>query len=86
MTEKHEYLIGWFKSKGTLPDTSSNEIINMNIFEVGLIDSLEVIFLITDLEERFNFKFNENHFQDRRFVSISGISEIVEEILNSSKP
>ena len=50
-----------------------------NIFEIGLIDSLGVILLIEDIETHFEIRFDEIDFQDRRFPTINGLSEIIKE-------
>ena len=55
----------------------------MNYFEAGLIDSLGVIELITEVEGHWEIRFNEKHFQDRRFPTIKGLSDLIAELSNS---
>ncbi|MEE2924510.1 MAG: hypothetical protein VX619_06985 [bacterium] len=81
MNQIEIFLVKWFEEKGIPPEIDQANLSTINIFDSGLISSLEVIFLISDLEENFSFKFNEEAFQDRRFNTISGISEIVSELI-----
>ena len=76
------FLVKWFEEKGIPPEIDRTSLSTINIFDSGLISSLEVIFLISDLEENFSFRFSEEAFQDRRFNTISGISEIVSEFID----
>ena len=66
----------WFAQKGSLPETAEDE----NYFQIGLIDSFGVIELIEELETTFSITFTEAHFQDRRFVTMKGLAEIIQEI------
>jgi len=68
-----DWLINYFSKKGVIPDN----IETVNYFEAGLIDSLGVVILIEEVELEFNIKFNEDHFQDRRFTTLKGLSDII---------
>ena len=68
-----DWLIDYFSKKGTIPDN----IESVNYFEAGLIDSLGVVILIEELETEFEIRFNEEHFQDRRFSTLKGLSDII---------
>ncbi|HSH01834.1 MAG TPA: acyl carrier protein [Anaerolineae bacterium] len=50
-----------------------------NYFDAGLIDSFAVIELIEAIEQEFDIEFDEDDFQDRRFVTMAGLSEIIQE-------
>ena len=80
MDRCEEWLLAWFQKKGDLPEGFKN----LNYFELGLIDSFGVIELISDVEKEFCMTFNEENFQDRRFASVSGLAEIVNEHLVKS--
>lgn len=74
-----DWLKQWFINKNNLsefPDSAENK----NYFEMGLIDSFSVIELIEEIEVEFKIKFNQNHFQDRRFSTIQGLAEIIANI------
>lgn len=73
------WLKQWFINQNNLsefPDDAENK----NYFEMGLIDSFNVIELIEAIETEFEIKFNQDHFQDRRFSTINGLAEIITEI------
>ena len=71
-----EWLINWFaeRESGILISDSDD------YFEKKIIDSFGVIELIEEVEQHFDVQFDEKNFQDRRFSTISGLSEIVSEI------
>ena len=71
-----EWLKGYFSKKNELPEN----VEEINYFEAGLIDSLDAIELIEAIEDKFDIRFNENDFQDRRFAFIKGLAEIINEI------
>lgn len=48
-----------------------------NFFEAGHIDSLEAINLVERIEQEFGIRFENREFQDRRFVTVSGLAEII---------
>lgn len=52
-----------------------------NFIESGVIDSFGIIVLVEEIEKRYGFKFEDKDFQDRRFVTINGLSEIIHEKL-----
>nr|WP_279381356.1 acyl carrier protein [Candidatus Thiosymbion oneisti] len=65
----------WFA--GRTPDLELDR--DDNYFEVGAIDSFSVIELIENVENRFSIRFTEQDFQDRRFVTLSGLAELIRE-------
>lgn len=64
----------WFEGRGT---TAFGR--DRNFFDEGVIDSFDVIELIESIETHFGIRFTETDFQDRRFVTIAGLSEIIGE-------
>jgi acyl carrier protein len=84
-SDEARWLHDWFAQRGPLP--GGDEALGLNYFEAGLLDSLGVIDLISSIEERFGVRFDEHHFQERRFATIGGLSEIVAELrLNAARP
>ena len=65
---------GWFEGRGS---TALGR--DRNFFAEGIIDSFAVIELIECIEAHFGIRFAETDFQDRRFVTITGLSEIIGE-------
>ena len=69
------WLQDWFAGRGARVARDAN------YFEVGAIDSFGVIELIEAVEKQFEIDFRQHDFQDRRFASIAGLAEIVQERL-----
>ena len=59
-----------------LPDDACSR----SYFDLGLVDSFGVIELIEDIEANFSIQFTEDHFQERRFATIDGLTAIILEI------
>ena len=84
--ETSDWIVGWFKKKGRINEkTDLNHLKNSNFFEAGVIDSLGVIELITEIEGEFKVRFTHNHFQDPRFTTIQGLSEIISDLQAGTK-
>jgi acyl carrier protein len=79
MTKHNEWLYEWFVKRN--PDVNLEP--NENYFQQGVIDSLGIIELIEDIEVNYNIQFNSNDFQDRRFSSVNGLTEIIFEKTNN---
>ena len=78
-------IINWLKQYFSKVSVLPKNFEECNYFEVNLIDSFGVIELIESLEEEFCIKFNEFHFQDRRFATVDGLSDIIIEIKKGQK-
>lgn len=77
------WLLSWFRDRiPALISRSDDEIVQMDFFTEELIDSLGVVDLISDAEGALGFRFSEVDFQDRRFSTIVGLSEIINVRLN----
>lgn len=76
-SESHKlWLFEWFSKKVDLPENYEEK----NYFDEQWIDSLGVMFLVGDIESEFNCQFDQESFQDRRFSTIKGLSEIISEL------
>ncbi len=71
-----QWLSQWFFDRKKFSGDSKT-LLNMNYFEAGLLTSLEVIEFVTEIEDKFGVRFSEQDFQDPRFVTINGLSEMV---------
>ena len=82
VNETAEWLMVWLTQRnGDSPNSAIQP--QTNYFDAGLIDSFGVIELITAIEDRFRIRFNERHFQDRRFPTIEGLSRLITELADS---
>lgn len=75
------WLVEWFANRE--PNIKLNP--DDNYFSAGAIDSLGVIELIEEMEEAFCVTFTQDDFQDARFTSIKGLSEMLREKMNCEK-
>lgn len=64
-----------------LPDNACGQ----SYFDLGLVDSFGIIELIEDVESEFSIQFTEDHFQERRFATIDGLTQIILEIKNGTE-
>lgn len=83
-TDLGTWLVAWFTQRGPLPVDDAKTLQGLNYFEAGLIDSMGVIELIGDIEVNFGIQFNARHFQERRFATIGGLTEIIMELRNGN--
>lgn len=74
-TEAQAWLARWFEAKAPERRLAPDE----NFFDAGVIDSFDVIVLIEEIETTFACRFGEADFQDRRFVTLAGLADIVAE-------
>ncbi len=82
MDDVKDWLVTWFKEKkgaGQHPDFA-----RCNYFEAGFIDSFGIVELIMEIEEKYKVSFDQSHFQDQRFTTISGLAEVIGEMQSSA--
>jgi acyl carrier protein len=71
------WLKAWFKNKGAaIPDGAEGR----NYLEMGLIDSFGFLELMLSIEKEYGIKFSDIHLQDKRFVTVDGLAEIINEV------
>lgn len=75
-----DWLAAWFRRKAPDRTLADEELLRCNFFDAGLIDSFGVIELITEVEAEFGIRFDQNHFQDRRFPTIAGLAELIDQL------
>lgn len=85
MKDEARWLLDWFEQRGPVPGSNVEEQLQLNYFDVDLIDSLGAIELIVAVEEHFGIHFTQEHFQDRRFSTIGGLSDLIRELLDSKE-
>jgi len=76
MTSTEAWLKNFFAERAPLPP----DVETVNYFEAGLIESFGVIELIEAVERHFSVTFEPGHFEQRRFATIRGLAEIIEEL------
>ncbi len=68
------WLAEWFARKGPVPAPEAD------YFEAGSLDSLGAVELVAALEKEFSVKFEQAHFQQARFSTLSGLAELLAEL------
>lgn len=76
-----DFLFEWLGRRGNVPGSTLEERLALNYFDARLIDSLGVIEFVADIEARFDIRFDERHFQDRRFSTVGGLRDIVLDLI-----
>ena len=80
MSTEFDWVVQWFTQRNSLGREEIAKNSQNNYIEMGYIDSFAMIELISQAENEFSILFDETHFQDRRFSSIHGISQIIKEL------
>ncbi len=76
-----EFVLNYFVNK---TDKLSDELLcDVSYFDESYIDSLGIFELISTLEDKYDFEFTDDDFQNRDFVTINGISKIIEKKINA---
>lgn len=74
------WLVEWFGKRGPIPGADLDAKLAADYFEAGLLDSIGVVDLVSQLEARFEVRFTDRHFQEPRFSTIGGLADIVAEL------
>jgi acyl carrier protein len=80
-----QWLLNWFSNRRKTGGGAGNELLDVNFLEAGLLTSLEVVEFVTEIEGEFGVQFSEADFQDQRFLTISGLSDLILERLTQAR-
>jgi acyl carrier protein len=61
-------------------DIDDEELLNMKFLDEGLIDSFQIIEMITRIEEVFGIRLSTDKITSRDFRTLKGVAKIVEEL------
>ena len=75
----HNWLIHWFSENTEIDAQEIARHKDANYFEMSWIDSFKFINLVMEIESFYNISFANNEFQNREFVTISGLGEIIKQ-------
>ena len=78
--DTRSWLLEWFKKQDGGATVTLEPGTDTNYFEADWIDSFGVLALIADIETRYGIAFGSDHFQDRRFSTVDGLAEIINEL------
>ena len=85
MENVEKWLFEWFRRHGGEIVENLQQAKEQNYFNAGWIDSMGVIELISEIEQYFNIAFSAGDFQDRRFSTIAGLAEIIQNRMSGGK-
>lgn len=60
---------------------SDEELLNIDYLDKGLIDSFQIVEMITILEETFGIQFESDDLTSEEFRTLKGVSEIIKKKL-----
>jgi acyl carrier protein len=75
--EIKDWIINWFFFNKEITKEEFYRDSELNFFEKEYIDSMGIIDFVTDIESHFEIKFEPENFQDKKFATIDGLSEII---------
>jgi|688.fasta_scaffold80823_4 acyl carrier protein len=59
--------------------------VNLNLIKVGIIDSMQLVILMSEFENNFKIKINSKYFYNDNFGSIKSFYKIIQKIINANK-
>ncbi|MBI5208748.1 MAG: acyl carrier protein [Elusimicrobia bacterium] len=78
--EARTWLREWFGRRGPVPEPRAD------YFETGALDSLAVVELVADIEKSFRVRFEDKHYQERRFSTLDGLADLIAELAAPKVP
>lgn len=79
MSDVESWLIQYFEEHGRTGDVAPDELPHVDYIERKLLDSLAIVELLGQIEDRFGVWLEADEMEDPRFVTIEGLAAIVEE-------
>nr|WP_321496423.1 phosphopantetheine-binding protein [uncultured Methanolobus sp.] len=76
------WIIQWFEDNTDMEYAEIESQTDVNFLDKAWIDSFKFISFIDDIENEFNIRFSNDQFQDRRFSTVEGLIEIIEDKIN----
>ncbi len=83
--EINKWIVDWFEKNTSSKKEDLLVSFESNYFEKGWIDSFKFVSFIMDIENNFNISFSNNEFQDRKFSTIQGLTEIISNRIENQK-
>lgn len=74
--EIQNWLKAWFANRGKIR-ARENQSLDVDYFAAGWLTSMEVVEFVTEIEDQFVMQFSDRDLQDARFVTISGLTDLI---------
>ena len=78
MADIKNTVIAFFQAKGEIPGKTETERLACAYLEVPLIDSMGIMEMIMEFEEKWQIRFSPQHMQSPAFRTIGGLVELIE--------
>jgi len=76
-----QWLRDWFVARGKIRKTAlengQDTLWETDYLEAGWLTSMEVVEFVTEIEQEFGLQFSDNDLQDSRFVTVTGLTELI---------
>jgi len=73
-------VITFLEKQNPIPGSSEQEKLDCYYLDSGVIDSLTIITLITEFEEKFQIRFESDDLQSQEFQTVGGLIGIIERL------
>jgi acyl carrier protein len=80
-----EEIIALVETLGSFPGQTLDEKLSCDYLEEPVIDSMGLVQMITELEVRFDIRFEASDLQSTEFRTLAGVAEIVKRAVAMSK-
>ncbi len=84
MKNYENWIIDWFSKNSEYKRDTIVKNKKENYFNLGYIDSFTFITFLSEIEEKYNIRFNNDQFKDKAFSTIEGLARIVKETAEGS--
>ncbi len=71
-------VIAYLEQQRPIPGATLGEKLACRYLDQGIIDSMGIVTMIADFEERFGIRFDADHMQSDAFASVGGLIGIIE--------
>lgn len=72
------FIFEYLQRRQPIPGATRDEQLRCAYLEAGVLDSLGLIDLVTEIESRFGIRFENEDFEDDRFRTVGGLIDMIE--------
>ena len=79
-------VIRFLESHNQIPGASETEKLSCYYLDSGVLDSMGIITLVTEFEDKFKIQFSNDDLQSQEFQTVSGLINIVNRLVTGRAP
>ena len=79
-----EYVIEYLESQNPILGDSEAEKLDCRYLDLGVIDSVGIVLMITEFEEKFGVQFAAEHLQSDEFLTVGGVIGLIEKLQSAN--